>query len=86
MPFGTALDYRTWQEVLRNATGDISGLGKITGQCLKGGRGERQKAVFLFSFETDLPEGEGPAADRNFRRQRSAAGLHASRDSLYRTG
>jgi hypothetical protein len=44
------------------------------------------KAVFFFSFETDftLPEGEGPVADRSLAGT-VAAGLHTSRDSLYRT-
>jgi hypothetical protein len=31
------------------------------------------ESSILVSFELSLPEGEGPAADRNFRRQRSAA-------------
>src|SRR3990172_9248103 len=48
-------------------------------------RGGRRKAVFFFRSKLTLPEGEGPAADRNFGRKRSAAGLHASRDSLYLT-
>ena len=40
----------------------------------------------LFSFETDFAgRVKARPADRNFGRERSAAGLHASRDSLYRT-
>jgi Domain of unknown function (DUF6431) len=35
--------------------------------------------------QATLPEGEGPAADRNFVRGLLAAGLHASLDSFYRT-
>ena len=40
-----------------------------------------------YSFRLNLinREGEGPAADRIVSRRVSAAGLHASRDSLYRT-
>lgn len=48
-------------------------------------RGVRCKAVFFFRLKLTCREGEGPAADRNVCRRRSAAGLHASRDSLYRT-
>jgi len=40
---------------------------------------------FPFRSRLTLSEGEGPPADRRFARERSAAGLHASRDYLYRT-
>ena len=39
----------------------------------------------LFSFELKIPEGEGPPQIGTLSKTRSAAGLHASRDSLYRT-
>ena len=46
----------------------------------------RIESSILFSFELTLPEGEGPASrSKRFAGERSAAGLHASRDSLYRT-
>jgi Domain of unknown function (DUF6431) len=45
----------------------------------------RREAVFFSRLKLTLPEGEGPAADRDFGRERSAAGLHASRDSVYHT-
>jgi hypothetical protein len=55
-------------------------FGREAGGC-------RRKAVFFFlSFETELTgRVKARPADRNFSRGRSAAGLHASRDSLYRT-
>ena len=37
-------------------------LSVYTGQCSEWGGGQQHKAVFLFSFEADLPEGEGPSA------------------------
>jgi hypothetical protein len=40
---------------------------------------------YSFLGDADLPEGEGRSADRNFRRQRSAASFQASRDPLYLT-
>jgi hypothetical protein len=45
----------------------------------------RRKAVFFFRSKLTLPEGEGPASRSKLSRERSAAGLHASRDSFYRT-
>jgi hypothetical protein len=43
-----------------------------TGQCSEGGdRFRQRKAVFFFRSKLTLPEGEGPAADRNSSRQRS---------------
>jgi hypothetical protein len=48
-------------------------------------RERQRKAVFFFRSKLTLPEGEGRAADQNLGRERSAAGLHASRDSFYRT-
>ena len=30
--------------------------------CVRGARGQQRKAVFFFSFELTLPEGEGPAS------------------------
>jgi hypothetical protein len=62
------------------------GMGQITGQCLKVTvAASVRKQYSYFRSKLILPEGEGPAADRNFRGQRSEAGLHASRDSFYRT-
>jgi len=44
------------------------------------------RSCILFSFETELTgRVKARPADRNFSRERSAAGLHASRDSFYRT-
>ena len=44
------------------------------------------ESSILFSFETDFSRRvKARPADRNFGRERSAAGLHASRDSFYRT-
>jgi hypothetical protein len=48
-------------------------------------RHRRCKAVFFFRSKLTLPEGEGPASRSKLSRERSAAGLHASRDSFYRT-
>ena len=50
-----------------------------------GGSQRPLKSSILFSFETIMPEGEGPASRSKLSRERSAAGLHASRDSFYRT-
>jgi hypothetical protein len=33
-----------------------------TGRCSEGDGDQQRKAVFLFSFENDLAEGEGPAS------------------------
>jgi hypothetical protein len=44
----------------------------------------RRKAVFFFRSKLTLPEGEGPSSRSKLGRT-VTAGLHASRDSLYRT-
>ena len=51
-----------------------------------GGSRPPTESSILFSFETDFSRRvKARPADRNFGRERSAAGLHASRDSFYRT-
>jgi hypothetical protein len=52
----------------------------------RAGGGQRKAVFFFLSFETYFTgRVKARPADRNFGRGRSAAGLHASRDSFYRT-
>jgi hypothetical protein len=50
-----------------------------------GGRGRQRKAVFSFRSTLICRRVKARPADRNLGKGRSAAGLHASRDSFYRT-
>jgi hypothetical protein len=50
-----------------------------------GVRGRQQEAIFFFRLKLIYRRVKACPADRNFGRGRSAAGLHASPDSLYRT-
>ena len=64
----------------------MSGTRQKTGQCSEGGAAKARKALFFFALEADFVRWvKARPADRNFGSQRSSAGLHASRDSLYRT-
>lgn len=63
-----------------------SGLGKKTGQCSECGLTANFGKQYSFFVRNGFSRRvKARPADRNLGRERSPAGLHASRDSLYRT-